>query len=62
MLKNILKLNGVEKLSKNQQTSINGGSFIITNIPCENSLDCFQHGADRCYVAPNFGYGRCVIF
>lgn len=65
MLKNILKLNGAQELSKSEQTSINGGgNFIITNIPCANIFDCLAAGTDRCYFGPNSapGNGRCVIF
>ncbi|WP_299769022.1 hypothetical protein [uncultured Dokdonia sp.] len=65
MLKNILKLNGAQELSKNEQTSINGGyNFIITNIPCSNIFDCLAAGTDRCYfgATPGNENGRCVIF
>ncbi len=62
MLKNILKLNGTKELNKNEQTSINGGFYQITNIVCNTALDCIEHGADRCYRAPYYSYGRCVIF
>ena len=65
MLKNILKLNGAQELSKSEQTSINGGSnFIITNIRCSNIFDCLAAGTDRCYFGAYSGpdNGRCVIF
>ena len=64
MLKNILKLDGAQELSKNEQTSVNGGNFIITDIVCSNIWDCYAAGADRCYFGPYAapGNGRCVIF
>jgi hypothetical protein len=43
MLKNILKLEGAQKLSKNEQKSINGGLI------CNNDACIIQYGLYTCY-------------
>jgi hypothetical protein len=37
MLKNILKLEGAQKLSKNEQKNINGGTYIELDLKCWSS-------------------------
>ncbi|TCI84472.1 hypothetical protein [Tenacibaculum sp. M341] len=61
MLKNILNLKGTQELSKKEQTTINGGHFIFTNVRCNTIFDCIDVG-DRCYKTPEHSTGWCVIF
>lgn len=50
MLKNILNLHGVQKLSKSEQTSIMGGTCFGTNPP--GACVC-NYGSYCVYVEPN---------
>lgn len=55
MLQNILKINGVQKLDKNQKQSLSGGFG--------NQRGCYQNGAFCCSTAspsgPFCAAGRC---
>lgn len=56
MLKNVLKLNGVQKLNKNEQKSINGGGFG----PCSWAPSGVTE--EQCQVYQGFWIeGRCKI-
>lgn len=48
MLKNILKLDGAQKLSKNEQKSINGGF-----------IGCFNNSPNICPIGQCCLGGRC---
>ncbi|NRS89754.1 hypothetical protein HNQ02_002686 [Flavobacterium sp. 7E] len=53
MLKNILKLEGAQKLTKNEQKSISGGDI---SCPGEYPTGCFS----GYYYCPNPGLPICV--
>ena len=51
MKKQLKKLPGVRNISKTEQKFISGG-FVVTNIPCQTKMDCFEvtmDFADFCY-------------
>jgi len=56
MLKNILKLDGAQELSKNEQKAINGG------LAC-GSYDGHCPSGSHCSVGPQNGVwnGRCIL-
>ncbi len=56
MLKEILKVNGVQKLSTSQQKSLQGGDGCATNLFCHSRQDCPDPFIDRCVK------NRCHIF
>ncbi len=45
MLDSILKINGIQKLNKEKQKTINGGDHLNTDrLSCSSDFDCtFQH-------------------
>lgn len=55
MLKNILKLKGAQKLTKNEQKSISGGRPLVCNYMgdtgqvCTTHSDCAGDGNPVCY-------------
>ena len=55
MLKNILKLNGAQQLSKNEQKSINGGNFgyylcdADSTVSCKSFRSCAQNSNGEWY-------------
>ena len=53
MLKKILKLDGVESLSKKEQQGINGGGKFICDVLCPNGCHCIDAYNDYCV----FSYG-----
>ena len=64
MLKNILKLEGAQILSKQEQNAIHGGNaglcynFCYQSSPCPEGSFCL---VAQCYPGPNGPlFGRCV--
>jgi hypothetical protein len=59
MLKNILNLNGAQKLSKNEQKEINGGicrGQVL--VSCSVKTDCLDGGG--AWLGANVNCGRCI--
>ena len=58
MLKNILKLDGAQKLSKNEQKSINGGvvkAYTCKDLVCPAGMHCeLSNGIPGCYGPVNY--------
>ncbi len=72
MLKNILKVNGAQKLNKSEQKTINGGG--LTAFGCASScppgcLNCMSSGSVSCGAGTNVqcnngapaGYNTCYV-
>lgn len=56
MLKNILDLNGVEKLNSSAQKAITGSGSCASNIYCNTDADCPDGPATPCIAH------RCHLF
>ncbi|NRS89751.1 hypothetical protein HNQ02_002683 [Flavobacterium sp. 7E] len=50
MLKNILKLEGAQKLTKNEQKSINGGYMVKTPDQCDEYKYCIDWNGGDCFL------------
>ena len=60
MLKNILKLDGAQQLSKNEQKSINGGICAgQTLFSCYSKVNCLDEGGK--WTGTNINCGRCLF-
>ena len=61
MLKNILKLDGVESLSKKVQQEINGGSKFICDVLCPNGCHCINAYNDYCVFSSGPRQGQYCV-
>ena len=58
MLEKLLNIDGIQKLNKLQQESVNGSGSCKTNFPCGDNFDCpgHEYGGSACIQ------GFCHLF